>query len=413
MWHDVGTADASTDGRVGLLPGERELTVDVAVGALLAAVWFAGLEVGVDRGWHPTDPESWRLAGVCLGVAYAARRAGGVWLAAGLALLYPLVYFRPLVSYFHLLPVLVLGFAGARERRHLWAVVVACTAAVLVLFSPLVEQNHAIVRPWRTDWSGLALAGCATWSVIALGAAMASQRRAVADLADRNRQLERLRQVEADRAVADERLRISREVHDVVAHHLTAILMRAQAADRVRASRPEEARLAVSWIAEESREALRATRETIHSLRARTPPPYPSTSAGTLLSDLGEMVERVGEVGLDARLDIRWRAEPALAPAVATTVRRVVQEALTNVLKHAAASEAVVTLQPADGGLGVQVSDDGIGGRGALTGASDGAGLIGMQERLAACGGRLRYGPGPSGGWRIQMWVPVEGGRAG
>lgn len=395
----------------------RLLVLDTGLGAVVAAAWFAVFELAVGRGWQPVDPGSWRLAGLCLGVAVAGRRAGGAWLAAGLALLYPLVYLRPLVSSFHLLPILVLGFAGAQQRRHLWAVVGACGTAVAVLFSPLVapslDDPFAPPPPWQTNWSGLALAAFATLSVILLGAAIASQRRVAADLADRNAELERLRLAEADRAVADERLRISREVHDVVAHHLTAILMRAQAADRVHASRPDEARRAVAWIAEESRDALRATRETISSLRGPGRPSMDGPTGTGLTSDLDLIVERVGEVGLDARLDVRWPAEPALGAEAGLAVRRVVQEALTNVLKHAGASEAVVTLLPVDGGLGVQVTDNGTGAADAGGGRTrGGAGLLGMQERLSACGGRLRYGPTASGGWQVQLWVPVGAGGA-
>lgn len=394
----------------------RLLVLDTVLGVVVAAAWSTAFELAVARGWQPVDAGSWRLAGLCLGVAVAGRRAGGAWLAAGLALLYPLVYLRPLVSSFHLLPILVLGFAGAQQRRHLWAVVGACGTAVAVLFSPIVDPpprpGPVPDLPWQTNWSGLALAGFATLSVILLGAAIASQRRVAADLADRNRELEQLRQVEAQRAVADERLRISREVHDVVAHHLTAILMRAQAADRVRASRPEEAHRAVAWIAEESRDALRATRETISSLRETGPTAGLAPAGPGLASDLGLIVERVGQVGLAARLDVRWQAEPQLEPDVGLTVRRVVQEALTNVLKHAAASEAVVTLLPVEGGLGVQVTDNGTASAPARGRSRGGAGLLGMQERLTACGGRLRYGPTDSGGWQVRLWVPVGTGVA-
>jgi signal transduction histidine kinase len=388
-------------------PTPTEVALDLGLGMVVAAVWLLGVEFGIQRDWRPVDATSWTLTGLCLGVAVAGRRLGGVWLAIGLALLYPLVYDRPLVSYFHLLPILVLGFAGAQHRRHLWAVIIACTAAVAVLFSTLVRHDsEPFEGAWQTNWSGLALAEFATLSVILLGAAIAAQRQVARDLADRNRELEQLRQVEAARAVADERLRISREMHDVVAHHLTAILMRAQAADRVKASQPEEATRTVAWIAEESRDALRAIRSTISSLREPAADD-PDGEAGTLTDDLGRIVDRVRQVGLDAHLDPRWPGEPALDHEVGVAVRRVVQEALTNVLKHAAASRAVVTLSPVEDGLGVRITDDGTGGPPRPNRTGGGAGLIGMQERLNGCGGRLRYGPTPTGGWQVALWVPV------
>ncbi len=419
----------------------RQVGIDVALGLGVAIGWWAAFQLGTSRGWRPVEPDAWRLVGPCLGLAVAVRRTAGPWTIAMLALAYPLAYFRPLASYFHLMPLLVLGFAGAqRIPRRLWVVVGATAAAVAVLFSPVVVASsrapgdvvdalwpervgqssvpatpapgsgpRPYLEPYQTNWSGLALAEFATLSVVLLGAAMASQRQVATDLAQRNAELERLRRVDAERAVADERLRISRDLHDVVAHHLTAILMRSQAADRVRTSRPEEAHAAVAWIAEESRDALRATRATISALRDG--PSDAARADGELVDDLGQIVDRVGQVGLDARLAVRWAGVPALAPSVGVAVRRVVQEALTNVLKHARASEALVTLRDVEGGLGIDVVDNGVGRPGpAAADEPGGAGLLGMEERLAACGGRLRYGPTDTGGWRVRLWVPIQGG---
>jgi signal transduction histidine kinase len=401
--------------------GWQRAAVDAALGAAVGVLWFAAFEIGRSQGWRPVDPRTWVVAGLCLGVAVAVRRVGGAELFVLLAVAYPLVYARPLLSYFHLLPLLVLGYAGAQAgARRRWvavAVVGACALSVGLLISPLMwDSPFGPGQPFRlpgpqprVNLSDLALAEFATISVALLGAAIASQRAAARDLADRNAELERLRRSAADRAVAEERLRISREVHDVVAHHLTAILMRAQAADRVRSTRPGEARDAVAWIAEESREALRSTRLTVSTLRdtGTTGP-----TDGPLADDVALLVERVRQVGLQARLGARWETEPRLSPQVGVAVRRTVQEALTNVLKHAEATEAEVVLRPEEGGLGAWITDNGCaqpaGGAPQIPGS--GAGLAGMRERAAACGGRLTFGPVAGGGWQVHLWVPVLAG---
>ena len=402
----------------------QRTAVDVAIGAAVTVLWFLAVQVGRSNGWHPVDVRSWFIAGICLGVAVGVRRIAGVGLFVVLALAYPIVYGRPMLSYFHLLPVLVLGFAGSQlgvRRRWVVVIVGACAISVAVLLSPLMYDRswglsrHGLLPPGpqpRINLSDLALAEFATVSVALHGAAIASQRAVARDLADRNEELERLRRSDAERAVTEERLRISREVHDVVAHHLTAILMRAQAADRVRDTRPDAAGEAVAWIADESREALRSTRLTVSTLREPATPAGGVRDEGPLADDVAQLVERVREVGLRARLEVRWATEPQLAPAVGVAVRRTVQEALTNVLKHAHATDALVVLEPDDGGLSTWVVDNGRGAAGdpASEVPGSGAGLAGMRERAAACGGRMRSGAVEGGGWQVHLWVPVLAG---
>jgi len=306
-----------------------------------------------------------------------------------LALAYPIVYGRPMLSYFHLLPVLVLGFAGSQlgvRRRWVVVIVGACAISVAVLLSPLMYDRswglsrHGLLPPGpqpRINLSDLALAEFATVSVALLGAAIASQRAVARDLADRNEELERLR--------------------------------RSSVTSR---TRPDAAGEAVAWIADESREALRSTRLTVSTLREPATPAGGVRDEGPLADDVAQLVERVREVGLRARLEVRWATEPQLAPAVGVAVRRTVQEALTNVLKHAHATDALVVLEPDDGGLSTWVVDNGRGAAGdpASEVPGSGAGLAGMRERAAACGGRMRSGAVEGGGWQVHLWVPVLAG---
>jgi signal transduction histidine kinase len=224
------------------------------------------------------------------------------------------------------------------------------------------------------------------------------------DLAHRNAELEQLRAAEAQRVVAQERTRVARELHDVVAHHLTAVIIRAQAAHRVREARPEVAAESIGWIAETAKEALTAMRGTVRVLRADGD--AAAFAPEPTLGDLRSIAARVGEAGLDIELRVP-EPMPALDPHVELAAVRIAQEALTNTMRHAGACRAIVTLRCDADGVVVDVDDDGTSGPPPAQ-RPDGNGLVGMQERAAACGGRLRIGTSPLGGWRIHAWLPTE-----
>jgi signal transduction histidine kinase len=257
-------------------------------------------------------------------------------------------------------------------------------------------------RPF--DWPSVLFIELATVSVVALGWLMHRQAAISRDLAQRNAELERLRAVEAQQVVAEERTRIARELHDVVAHHLTAVIIRAQAADRVRDTRPEVASESIGWIAETAKEALTAMRGTVRVLRADSD--AADLAPEPTLGDLRAIAARVGEAGLDIELRLP-EPLPDLDPQVELAAVRIAQEALTNAMRHAGARRVVVTLRCDADGVVVDVDDDGTSGPPSER-RHDGNGLVGMQERAAACGGRLRIGTSPLGGWRIQAWLPTR-----
>jgi signal transduction histidine kinase len=409
-------------------PTRTSWLLDLAAGVAVAAVWLGVAAYWRGRGWSP-DEESWTIAGLWLGLAVGLRRQAPTWLLAGLTLAYPFAYLQPLTSDLHLAPVVVLGFTIAQRQRTVLAVSTSAFA-VLLFFSPVVtsrslsptawldaaraprgigfgDEGPSVDGPWPADWSGFAVAEVATVAIVLLGATLASQRAGARALALRNAELEQLRHAEAARAVTEERLRISRELHDVVAHHLTAVLMRAQAADHVADRRPEEAVAAVEWIAEASREALTAMRRTVGELRRSSADDQPGP---TLAEELGDMASRLDEVGLRVHLDLADAEEVALTTAADLAVRRVVLESLTNALKHASARHATVMLRAHDGGLAVSVSDDGRAPASRPADSVGGNGLRGLRERLEGCGGRLRYGPVETGGWSVVAWVPAATG---
>jgi signal transduction histidine kinase len=206
---------------------------------------------------------------------------------------------------------------------------------------------------------------------------------------------------EARRAVADERVRIARDLHDVVAHHLSVIVVQAEAAQEVLAADPERAGSAMAAVADTARTALGELRRVLGVLRSdSTLVPQPD------LGGVDELVESVRQAGL--AVEVRTEGDPCPVPGVVgLTAYRVVQEALTNVLRHASAHRAVVALDFAGTGeLVVTVIDD---GRGHATGSGrpGGHGLAGMRERVAVLGGRLDAGPRAEGGFAVRAHLPL------
>jgi len=379
---------------------------DLLAAIAVAVAWFTAFHLFRQRGWSPTEPETFVVAGVWTAGTLALRRVHPAWVFVVVVVAYPIAYGGTLQTEFHLLPVLVVGYTATRTGRvHLVVASVGCMAANLVLSwnQDLGAPGRALVRrPF--DWPSVLFIELATVSVVVVGWLMHREAAIARDLAQRNAELERLRAVEAQRVVAEERTRIARELHDVVAHHLTAVIIRAQAADRVRATRPEVASESIGWIAETAKEALTAMRGTVRMLRADGD--AADLAPEPTLVDLRSIAARVGEAGLEIELRLPERL-PALEPQVELAAVRIAQEALTNTMRHAGARRAIVTLRCDADGVVVDVDDDGTSGPPSAR-RRDGNGLVGMQERATACGGRLLIDTSPLGGWRIHAWLPTR-----
>jgi signal transduction histidine kinase len=300
--------------------------------------------------------------------------------------------------------------ATARTPARVRPVVasIACVAANLVLSWNRYQVPPGAVEPvlgdLPFDWPRVLFNVLATVSVVVLGWLMHRQAAISRDLAQRNAELERLRAAEAQRVVAQERTRVARELHDVVAHHLTAVIIRAQAADRVQEVRPEVAAESIGWIAETAKEALTAMRGTVRMLRADGD--AADLAPEPALGDLRSIAARVGEAGLDIELRMP-EPLPDLEPQVELATVRIAQEALTNAMRHAGARRAIVTLRCDADAVVVDIDDDGTSGPPTAR-ARAGNGLVGMQERAAACGGRLRITASPLGGWQVHAWLPAR-----
>src|SRR5215211_2585143 len=232
-----------------------------------------------------------------------------------------------------------------------------------------------------------------------------------AQLEERTAELERAREELAHRAVVEERLRLARELHDVVAHAMSVIAVQSGVGAHVAASRPEEVGKALAAIEATSRAALIELRRLLGVLRHDSDPQASLTPVPGL-ANLDSLLTEVGKAGLAVRLRVEGTPLP-LPAGVDLSVYRIVQEALTNVVKHAGPAHAQVTIGYRGQEVTVEVIDD---GRGTVPPAGDGRvgtghGLIGMRERVAAFGGDLQVGPCPGGGFRVAARLPLAPGR--
>jgi signal transduction histidine kinase len=226
-----------------------------------------------------------------------------------------------------------------------------------------------------------------------LGLRAASRAQALRESAERAR-----------RAVDAERLRIARELHDVVAHTMSTINVQAGVAAHVIDEQPEQAARALEAIRQASKEGLRELRGILNVLRQADA--QDERSPAPRLAQLDELVENATRAGLPTSVAVHGR-ERTLAATVDLTAYRIVQESLTNALRHAGPTSARVIISYTDDELLVEVVD---GGRGRVDGTAPGAGLgiAGMRERAEAMGGTLIAGPGPDGGFRVQAWLPLS-----
>jgi signal transduction histidine kinase len=210
---------------------------------------------------------------------------------------------------------------------------------------------------------------------------------------------------QARRAVDAERLRIARELHDVVAHTMATINVQAGVAGHVIESQPEQAAQALEAIRQASKEGLRELRGILNVLRQADE--HEETAPAPRLAELGGLIEGTERAGLPTTLTVHGDPRP-VSPTVEIAAYRIVQESLTNALRHAGASAATVTLSYTDPDLRLEITDDGRGPSGDRASHGAGHGIAGMRERAAAARGTLEAGPRPGGGFRVSARLPLS-----
>ncbi|MDQ0962413.1 signal transduction histidine kinase [Streptomyces sp. B4I13] len=251
--------------------------------------------------------------------------------------------------------------------------------------------------------------GILAWTGIGAtaGDAVRSRRAAVQAIRDRAERAELTREEEARRRVAEERLRIARDLHDVVAHHIALVNVQAGVAAHVMDKRPDQAKEALAHVREASRSALNELRATVGLLRQSGDPEAPTEPAPGL-DRLDELAGTFRSAGLPVEV-ARADHETKLPAAVGLAAYRVIQEALTNVQKHAGAgAKAEVSVVRVGPNIEVTVLDDGQPADDASPAAGSGHGLLGMRERVTALRGTLTTGPRYGGGYRVHVILPVK-----
>ncbi len=238
----------------------------------------------------------------------------------------------------------------------------------------------------------------------ALGDAVRSRRRHLAQVEARAEHAERTREEEARRRVTEERVRIARDLHDVVTHHIALVNAQAGVAHHLMRTDPERAYEALAHIKDNSRAALDELRATVGLLRQPDDAPDSRTPAPGL-ADLDALISSMRTGGLPVTLMCTGALRP-LAAAIELTAYRIIQESLTNTHKHAGAAHAVVALDYGATALRVTITDDG--GPHTVKGPGTGHGLIGMRERATAIGGTVTAGPCAEGGFRVFAELPLS-----
>ncbi|WP_062212843.1 sensor histidine kinase [Streptomyces sp. NBRC 109706] len=322
-------------------------------------------------------------------LVFAATQVAGLW--------YISLGYWPVVCTFG--PLLALyTVASARSLR----VAVACAGALtcLWLYAGAVSESQAPLS---------VLAQALLFSVVLVWFGTLARRSAELTRRLRAEQAERAR-----RAVADERRRIARELHDIVAHHMSVVSVQTGLASFVFDSDPPTARAALGTIAETSREALDELRRMLEVLRDDGPEGGPGDggageSAAPMpgLARVDELVGRVRAGGLPVELRVEGAPRP-LAPGVDLCAYRVVQEALTNVIKHAPGANATVEIHYLPRQVAVSVIDDGKGVNSDRVLPGGGHGLIGMRERVKLYGGTITIGPRSTGGFAVRLALPTS-----
>jgi signal transduction histidine kinase len=368
-----------------------------AADAMLAALLFA-LMAGELAGKSPAPGEAaatpvaylWALAITAPIVVHRRYPVAAVLVCAAAIAGYSTGHFSAFPGYAAFAMVFVVSLHSGRGRGALAFAVtaVALGAAIAIQSEPTVSTNTWIV-------TGLLLA--VAWLA---GDNLRVRQQRWAALAARARRLEEEREERARQAVTEERLRIARELHDVVAHSMSVIAVQAGVANHVIDTRPEQARTALATVETTTRAALVEMRRLLGVLR-RPDEPAGSLTPSPGLADVPALIAQFAEAGLAVEQAVTGTPDH-LPDGVDLSAYRIVQEGLTNVLRHGG-PKAYLTIDHRPGRVRVTVADDGNGRPATGTG---GHGLIGMRERAAVFGGTLTAGARPDGGFEVEATLP-------
>jgi signal transduction histidine kinase len=315
----------------------------------------------------------------------------------------------PFISYALLFAFFSAGAYGQNRFRNLVRYVSSALIIGLLVYEIFFQQRGAdfptqtILYQLSTILLNIFLFAAAWW----ISEVFRTRDQREVELREKTRQLEKERDENARRAVVDERVRIARELHDVVAHHVSVMGIQAGAARRILKQQPDKANDVLSQIEASSRQAVAELQRLLGFLRADNQvddiAPQPS------LQQLDALVNQMRLTGLTVSVKIEGEKIP-LPPGVDLSAYRIVQEALTNTLKHAGPVHADVTIRYAPNTVDLEIKDDGtVPVTGSGTESGTGRGLIGMRERVSLHGGEFQAGRLPAGGFFVKVKLPLTG----
>lgn len=381
------------------------LATDVAFALVVGSASLIGyLTAEVTASQRPQDFLGVIVIG-CQAVAFSARRRAplrSLLAVVAFTVVFWVADYPTTFDAFSLLAVYAATAHGPDDRRLVWrtvgtAVALLTTIAILGVLVPSDDLPAAAV---------IGIAAIHLTAAIA-GEIVYDRRQRVAALEQRAARAEAERELMARHAVLDERSRIARDLHDVVAHGMSVMVVQAGAAQRLISTRPDQAAEALEHIQVTGREALTEMRRMLGVLRDEEHvvdmAPQPS------LGDLDQIVRHCTDSGIPTELIIRGERPPRAIGAEMTSYR-IVQEALTNVIKHAGRPvRAAVKVTYGPRQIRVEVTDDGRGASTAELSSNIGHGLVGMRERVELFHGTLHTGPRSGGGFRVSATIPLDG----
>jgi signal transduction histidine kinase len=368
-----------------------------AVGVVLGLLTVALQSAADDAAWRNVDALAVALVLLMALPAATCRRApvASAVVALTAALSAAALGYPPTSGWFSALLIAAAAVYLTDRRRA------AALAAFTLVGDVLASIVAADTVGERLSAFQLVANVCVIGVPLLLADLLREQRRLLAQVRDQSGRLAQLSAAEAGEAAARERVRIARDVHDVVGNHLSVIAVQAGAGRKVLDGDPEEARATFERIAQMAREALAQTRAAVRGMRE----PGDEHGAAPALADLDTLFDAIRASGVDVRV-LRRPPDDALTAAAQAATFRIVQEALTNVARHARPPRAAVSIHLTNGEAFIDVNDD---GARVTRPAGSGSGIAGMRERAALAGGHLDAGPSPDGlGWRVHAVLPAR-----
>lgn len=376
-----------------------------AVDAGLFLAMTAAMALTISIAEEPDATRSPDVLAYLLGMSVAAlllarrRRPLGVLVGSiGLMLLY---YGLDYPAFSTAVPLAAATYSAAVAGYGLRASAILGAFVVVGGLAARLDEGESLADVLRMSLlTDVALLG----AVVLLGEAVRNRRAWAQEVRGRLLRAEHDREREAERRVQQERLRIAREMHDVLAHTIAAINVQAGVASDVLEEAPAKALASLRTIRQQSRDAMAELKATVGVLRegAREAPRAPAPG----LAQLDGLVDMAAGAGVRVEVSLADAARP-LPATVDLTAYRIVQESLTNVVRHAHASTATVSIRYRPDAVVLEVQDNGSDDAKGATTEQDGHGLVGMCERAAAVGGTLETGAAPSGGFRVRAVLPT------